>query len=236
MSEDNDKLKETELESPDEQESKIPEEWDSLGGKAQERFQKMIEIKNQALEKQKELERENELLKTRSTPAPAPTPRSTDDLSYEEKIALERLRKVAKVMTQDDVKEMIEDVRRQTREERDRALLDSEHNKLEGKYSTGSYPAYDRAEVEQYMSKMGIYDPEAAYFKLYKDEIIEAEKQNVKAEKPNIPTRTRSKISAGEPWTPEMLSERLAAKDGREWYVKNRDMVNSLYDSWRQGE
>lgn len=220
-----------------------PEEWSSLAGSSRERFKKMIELKNKAIQKSEELEeRLRSLEQQRFVPTPQ-TLRPTSDqtnMTDEEKLAFNRLTKDLGVITRQDLESFKSKIKEEVMSEAQsisaREALDRKHGELEGKYS-GDYPAYDRGEIEEEMRRSGIYDPQYHYEKLYRDEILKIEANKLtgksKTSQPFV-ERTRSRIAGSQEWSPDSLRERLAQADGREFYLKNKEKINKLYDTWRK--
>jgi hypothetical protein len=215
-------------------------EWKSLDGRSRDRFKKVINVKNQALEEAENLKAQNQLLQSQLEKVQNFTQKqpegeiSTEGMTPDEKRAFNRLQQLG-VATKTDVKELTEQIRQQLKEEmqaeKDRELLQREHSKLESKFS-GDYPAYDPKEVEEHMKTKGIYDPETAYKDLYWDEIINLEtKKKTKEEKPTT-LQTKSNISASDPMSPQALSERLAQPDGRKYYLENKDKIEKMTREW----
>lgn len=213
----------------------IPEDWNSLSGKAQDRFKQIMKQKNEALKERETLQQERERLQREleqlRTPKTAPTPPS-GDLTPEEQAAVNRLKQIGEFASKEDVEAEIRKITDRIQAERDREVLDRAHSSLEDKFSgEDGLPAYDRSEIEDHMRKKGIYDPEAAYRDLYFDEIVEARSSKQPKKEP-YSERTRSRIPSGTPWTPETLAERLRKSDGRQFYLKNADKINALYKQW----
>lgn len=214
----------------------VPDEWSNLSGKAQDRFKQIMRQKNEALSERETLTQERERLQREleelRSARPAPMPQS-GDLSPEEQAAIARLKQIGAFATKEEIDAKVKEVTERVQAERDRELLDRTHENLEGKYSgSDNLPAYDRQEIEEYMRKNGIYNPEAAYRDKYFDEILEA-KQTKQTKKEPYTERTKSRIPGGTPWSPETLAERLNKPDGRAFYQKNREKINMLYDQWR---
>jgi len=220
----------------------IPEDWNSLSGKAQDRFKQIMKQKNEALKEREALQREREALQeererlqreleqlrnTRTAPIPP-----GGDLTPEEQAAVNRLKQIGAFASKEDVEAEIRKITERIQAERDREVLDRLHSSLESKFSgEDGLPAYDRSEIEDHMRKKGIYDPEAAYRDLYFEEIVEA-KSSKQPKKEPYSEKTRSRIPSGTPWTPETLAERLRKPDGRQFYLKNADKINALYKQW----
>lgn len=221
---------------PENPKNEVSEEWSSLAGSSQERFKKMIEAKNKALQEKQELEDRLRQLETQR-PAPMPLTQDTVNMTDEEKIAFNRLTKDLGVVTKKDLEELKARLKDEALGEVQaisaRDQLDRKHAELETKYS-GEYPMYDRGEIEEEMRKSQIYDPDYHYFRLYKDEIakVEANKLSGKGKQPFV-ERTRSKISSTQEWTPDSISERLRdPQTGRDFWNKNKEKINKMYDSW----
>jgi hypothetical protein len=220
--------------------NEVNEEWSNLAGSSQDRFKKVIEMKNKALREKQELEEKLKSLEQRPQYVPMPQ-NNTSEPSFandQERLAFERLTKDLKVVTKGDLdslrKTLKEEVLSEAQSLTARESLDRKHAELESKF-TGDYPVYDREEIEEQMQKTGIYDPQYHYEKLYRDEIIklEARKMAGKTDKSSQPfvEKTKSRIAGTQEWTPEALSERLKQPDGREFYLKNKEKITKIYNS-----
>lgn len=244
MSDDNNNLEEpNEIEDLDEgaspaegsKKEQVPDEWDSLSGKSKERFKELSRMKNEFKSEVEELRSElNELRSSRQTDR-VPMP-DTSKLSPQEEAAIRRLKEVGAFATPDDVRAEIERLRAEEQKRQDRMMLDQMHDSLEKEFSSdGDLPAYDRAEVEEHMRAKGIYDPKAAYRDLYWDEITKTKAQKLSGkDKQPVTQKTKSRISTGQPWTPEALQERLQQPDGRQFYLKNKEKITRLMGQWGQ--
>lgn len=220
--------------------NETPEEWESLAGSSRERFKKMIEMKNKALQKSEELEERLKQLEMQSKYAPQPQLSNVDqaNMTEEEKLAFNRLTKDLGVITRKDLEEYKNKIKEEVMSEAQsisaREALDRKHAELESRFS-GDYPAYDRGEIEEEMRRSGIYDPQYHYEKMYRDEIIKIEANKLtgkpKSSQPYV-ERTKSRISGTQEWTPEALRDRLQQADGRDFYLKNKEKINKLYNAW----
>ncbi len=228
-------------ESPTENTSqdRAPDEWQTLAGRSQDRVKKIIAMKNEALDRMREIEQENQRLRSQtmaSVPAPMPAYQS-NDISYEERLAAERLKSTHRFVTQDQLEAEREKIRREFQSVEDRKILDQAHEKLEEKYAKEGLPAYDRQEIEERMAQTRIYDPEYQYEKLNAEEILTAKlkKLSTQSSQP-YSERTRSRITANQEWTPESVAERLRKKDGTQFYLKNKDKIDRMHSDWMRGE
>lgn len=223
--------------SPTEDTSKGPDEWGSLDGRSQDRFQKMIALKNQALREAQEAKQELERVRS-SAPGfvPMPAKPATADASEDERLAASRLQELG-FLTKDELAKEREKIRSEIQAERDRELLDRKHESLKEKYSKNGYPAYDEQEVEAFMQREGIYNPDVAYRELYRQEVIQIEANKIAGDgrDANRPLRTKPKSGGEDVWTPERLQERLRQPDGKEFYLKNVDKINALHTAWNKG-
>jgi hypothetical protein len=213
-----------------------PEDWGKLDGKSQDRFQKIVAMRNEALERADKAERELAAARQIPTPPVKPTVDS-EGLTNEERVALEKIKKVGGFVTQADLEAEKEKIRAENRQEQDRNLLNTAHDKLEGKYTDKrEYPSYDRQEIEEHMKKSGIYNPEAAYRDLYFEEIVAAEKKSGTSTNTKQPftERTKPKTTTASEWDPDSLRERLRKPDGVAFYKKNSTKIDQLYNNWRQ--
>jgi hypothetical protein len=214
---------------------KAPEEWDSLTGKTKERIQKIIQEKNEALDKMRQVEeRLGALEKKEPIPMPALEPKV--DLStpnQEEMAALSRLKQLG-IITREELEKRERELEQKFEAKRSRDYLDKVHEKLEQKYSKGGFPAYDRQEIESLMSETGTYDPEYQYERKYRDEIRSLELKTISTQQQPHTERTKSKISGTQPWTPETLQDRLRQPDGKEFFIKNKDKILKLNQQWER--
>lgn len=230
MSDDTMQLEEvTQSESTAEETSQVqvPEDWNSLDGKSQDRFQTLANLKKQAERKAEEerLKREQleqELKQFKETQR-VPMPNTQSNLTQEEEFAYRRLKEIG-VADQSYVDKKVEEKVRAIEE---RLYFDSLHASLENEFSSKKgYPAYNRSEIEEYMRTKQIYDPKAAYRDLYHDEIVATEANSLKSKNKVVQTEsTKSRIGSANPWTKESLSQRLAEPDGLEFFKKNKEKI-----------
>lgn len=231
MSDDTMQLDEvTQSESTTEQTSQVqtPDEWSSLDGSSQERFQTLANKKKEA-ERTAELERKQreklELeLRSLKESQPVPMPRTQSKMSQEEESAYKRLQEIG-VADQVYVDKKIEE---KIRVIEDRLYFDSLHAGLERDIGNKKgMPKYDRSEVESHMREKQIFDPKAAYQDLYHDEIVAYEVGQLTSKKQkSVQTEsTKSRIGTSEPWTRQSLGERLRQPDGKEFFIKNREKI-----------
>lgn len=203
-----------------------PDEWQTLDGKSQDRFQALANLKKEA-ERQAEKERserqrlERELEEARTVQQRVPMPR-TGEMSPDEEAAYKRLTQLG-VADQAYVKREIDS---QVKRIEDRLYFDALHSKLESEFnSKKGMPRYDRAEIEAHMKEHQNFDPRAAYRDLYYDELVAFEVENSKKQKVVQTEPTKSRIGSSEPWTKASLAERLRQPDGVEFFRKNRDKI-----------
>lgn len=230
MSDDTMQLEEVnQSESTTEETSKnqVPEDWNNLDGKSQERFQALANQKKEYEKKAKEetqrrekLEQELKSLKeTQRVPMPSST---KSNMTPEEEIAYRRMTEIG-VANQDYVDKKVDE---KVRAIEDRMYFDNLHSKLEDEIrSNKGYPAYERSEVEAYMRENQIYSPKAAYRDLYHDEIVAIEATKYSKNKTVKTEGTSSRIGSTSPWTKESLAERLRQPDGIEFFRKNKDKI-----------
>lgn len=170
--------------------------------------------------------REEEEVETK-VPAPVTTTTSTpNQLSPEAEKAIGILKERGFV-TQDQIEAKIEELK-------NRQVLDSEHVRLESKYSgSDGRPVYDKGKIETFMRKRGIYDPEAAYKIMNEDELLDWRlkqsegviKKDLKVEKGGS---TAGNVIDRNTITSEMIAEKMQTPEGRAWYEKNRDKILTL--------
>lgn len=234
MSEDTIQLEEvTQPESTAEETSSVeaPDEWQSLDGKSQERFQALANQKKEA-ERQAEKERQEkerltkelELLRQSQVSQPRIPMPQTGEMTAEEKAAYKRLTELG-VADQSYVDKKVDE---KVKAIEDRLYFDGLHQRLELDInSKKGMPKYDRQEVEAHMREKQIFDPKAAYNDLYHDEILAYEvSQSTSNKQKAVQTEgTRSRISTTEPWTKVSLAERLRQPDGLEFFRKNKDKI-----------
>lgn len=114
----------------------------------------------------------------------------------------------------------------------DKAVLNSEHVRLGNIYSgSDGRPKYDREEVENYMRKHAVYDPQVAYDQLHKSELLDWEIKKLEEErkkKPYVEKQGRSTAEHDDNViTREKIAERVEAGD-REWYERHRSKILEL--------
>lgn len=218
-------------ESPAEETSNVevesPDEWSSLDGKSQERFQKLANLKREA-EKQAEQERvAREKLEARLESLEKnqriPMPR-TNQMTDEEQRAYKRLQELG-VANQNYVDRKVNE---KLKAIEDRMYFDGLHNDLARDINSQSgLPKYDREEIEKEMKRTQNWNPRAVYRDLYHDEIVayEAGKLTSKKKKTVQTEGTKSRIGTQQPWTKESLAERLRQPDGKQFFIKNREKI-----------
>ena len=196
-------------------EPEIATEWSSLKGNTQERIVQLIREK-------KALRTALESNRTQATSVTNVEPPQDANLSESEiKDAVGKLSKYG-VATKDDLRAI-----------EDRLLLDSEHNRLKGKYpGSDGEPKYVPEEVEEY-SRSHYFggNLDAAFKDMYWDEFVDMEvkkrgKTSTYTEKPTASTRVGDR-----PLTVESLRERLKQADGAEWWSKNRERIEPLLEN-----
>lgn len=180
---------------------------------------------NELIGQIKNLERQVAEAKT----APAPTPaKPQPELDEEAQKAAAYLKKLGFVQAEDLKKE------REVLESRQ--ALNLEHARLEGTFTgADGRPKYDRAKIEDFMRSRGIYDPEAAYTVMHKDELIEFEIKKATNQKPK-PFVARPGSSGGtqggsDTITREMIADWLKTPDGRAKYEQNRPKILKMMAS-----
>lgn len=126
-----------------------------------------------------------------------------------------------------------EDQEKVFRSVEDRMTLNNEHLRLENVFSgSDGRPKYDRKEVEAFMQKRGIFDPETAYEKLNKEELFDWEVKQYEAKRGKKPFVQKPVSTVGErednKITPEKIAEWLKTPEGREKYEQNREKILSM--------
>jgi hypothetical protein len=217
--------------------AETPDEWTSLSGDSQNRFQSLANLKKQAeqtaekerAEKEK-VKAELEALKAQQVRVPMPT---NGKMTPEEEQARKRLLELD--ITDKDYVDRV--VTEKIKVIEDRLYFDALHAQLEQEINSKSgMPKYNRKEVEAHMREKQIYDPKASYENLYHDEIVayEAGQLNSKKTKAVQTESTRSRISTNEPWTRASLAERLRQPDGKEFFIKNREKIIRMQSTLEQ--
>jgi hypothetical protein len=186
--------------------------WEGLSGKTQDRVMQLLRRAKKA---------EEELGKSKfQTTAPSAAQEKTDSPSETEvKEAISKLRGYG-VVTQEDMRTL-----------QDRIYLDREHSRLENKFNgSDGRPKYVSEEVEDY-AKSHYFggNLEAAYWDMYRDELIDAEVKSRGSKKKIVTEKPTASVKIGEqPLTRESLAKRLAEPDGAEWWQKNREKIEPL--------
>jgi len=215
--------------------SEKSEEWASLSGGSQERFQQLANKRKEAEEQSLKLKEENEKLrkdmedKITQMKSNQPNQPQENSQTANEQLAFARLKNIG-MATRDEQKNEIDKLRQEFQAEKDREKLNSEHSRLETKYSSDGLPKYDSKEIEDYMRKEGIYNPEAAYRNKYFDEL----KNSTVSTNHQSVLQTKSKIDETDVWTPERLAERLRKPDAREFFLKNQSKIDRLEEKWKE--
>jgi len=177
---------------------------------------------NELLAKNKELESKLDTIEEKMAPPPPPPIDSTQELTPEVQRAVSYLKKLGFITKEEQDKKI--------REVQDRAFLNGEHLRLENKYSgNDTRPKYDSKEVEDFMRKRGIYDPEVAYEKLYKKELFDYELKKYDEGRKKKPFVQKAGSSAGSrednTITREKITEWIKTPEGRMKYEQNRDKI-----------
>lgn len=227
MSDDTMQLEEVQPESTTEETSQVPDDWNNLDGKSQERFQSLAnqkkEYEKKAREESQKRERLELELKALKDAQRVPMPSiSKSKMTPEEETAYKRMTEIG-VANQEYVDKKVDE---KVKAIEDRLYFDNLHLKLEEEIkSKKGYPAYDRSEVEAYMRDKQIYDPKAAYRDLYYDEIVASETTKNNSKKTVKTEGTASRIGSQSPWTKESLAERLRQPDGMIFFKKNKEKI-----------
>jgi hypothetical protein len=184
-------------------------EFSSLRGSTQDRIRDLIKEREEWKRKAQEKETvkvEPNIIEGKKTFTP------------EQSTAIEKLRSFG-IVTKEDLQAV-----------KDQMVLDSEYSRLETAYGgQDGRPKFDRMEVEDYMRKSGIYNPEKAYKDMYEEELFDWRVKNMSRKKtPNFSSKPQSQSTfREEPMSVESIRERLKTSEGREWYEKNRDKILS---------
>lgn len=234
MSEDTMQLEEVNQPSSTNEKTSQPDEWSTLDGKSQDRFQALANLKKKAedeatVERDKVTRLEKDLKSLRESTTKVPMPQTTNnEMTADEKTAYNRLTQLG-VADQSYVDRKVSE---KLKVIEDRLYFDRLHEKLEGEVSSKKgMPKYDRDEVEGYMREKQIYDPRAAYRDLYHDEILANEASKISKTKTVQTESTKSRIGTSEPWTKESLAERLRQPDGTEFFRKNKEKIMRMQGS-----
>ena len=115
----------------------------------------------------------------------------------------------------------------------DRIVLDTEHSRLEQSLDgADGRPKYDRKEVEEFMKARAIYDPETAYEKMHRDEIIDWHVKQSQ-QKP-APARSEGASTpgatgqGGDVISRDTIREKMGTAEWRSFYEQNRDKILTL--------
>lgn len=146
----------------------------SLSERTQKRIRTLIGERNEEIEKRKAAEtrtRELEGLVTSGGQATSLPKTETTQKALEQdpqlREAVEKLKKIGGFVTDKDLETY-----------QNRMLLETQHSKMEQKYpGDKDMPKYDPVEVEDYMRRARIYNPEVAYLNLYDKERIQKAKK-----------------------------------------------------------
>lgn len=102
--------------------------------------------------------------------------------------------------------------------------LDREHERLERENRSfrrkhPEFPVYDREQVEDYGRRHNIFNPEAAFHELYRDEYLDLGLSDV-PKKPPVTDKPSAAASGSheEPMDITKLREKLSGPKGTEWY------------------
>ena len=180
---------------------------------------------NQLVGKIKDLE--DKLENVGDSKVPAPVPGAPAPLTPELQRAKEQIQSL-KFVDEDALEKRV-------RQMEDRILLDTEHGRLETSLTgDDGRPKYERKEVEEFMRKKAVYDPETAYEKLYQAELLDWHIKEA-GKKKSAPPRSDSGQAKGteqkgdtQTLTREMIREKMSTPEWRSFYDKNRDTILSL--------
>lgn len=185
-----------------EEEAKWAKEWVSLKGSTQDRIKEIIQERDEAKEKVAQIQIAQQDYQ-RVSQAPV-QPISNDEIDQ----AINTL-KSRGVVTKEDLDILFYQIKR----EKDFERLESKYDGSDG------LPKFDKQEVDDYMKRKSIWEPEAAFRNMYFDEFMDARKisqrKGIYTEKP-----TASSSQKEEPLTIETLREKLRGPKGREYYEK----------------
>lgn len=179
--------------------------WNSLKGGTQERIKQILHERDELRSKVTQPQVQ--------TPQPTyPTQASDDEVMQAANI----LKSKANFVTRDDLDALA-------------WTLDKEkkHERLSGKYSgSDGLPKYDRQEVEDYMNRKKIWDPEVAFRDMYFDEFVDSGKTHKKQVYTEKPTATAGR---DEPLTLESFRAKLKADPTYyDKLMKNPDKLDAL--------
>ena len=116
---------------------------------------------------------------------------------------------------------------------KERSIIEGEHTRLSSTYSgSDGRPKYDKKEVEEYMLKKSVYDPEVAYKALHETELLDwslKQADGKKKERPYVEKRGQVQLDReGNSITREMIADWMKTPEGRVKYEKNRDKILTL--------
>jgi len=142
------------------------EEKKVLSERTQKRIRQLVEERNAERKKREEAEASVAIPQTSYT---GPTRRAMErDPQLQQ--AIDKLTEVGFVKQEDLKKEM--------QRLQDRMVLEGEHERLKIKYpGNDKLPPYDPVEIEEFMKREGLYNPEVAYKEMYEAERIQAAKE-----------------------------------------------------------
>lgn len=208
------------IEGGAEQQEPEEAEWRSLKGPTQDRIKRLIQEK-------KAQEAENARLRSAVGTVPPPPPGYGGQSDPNVQDAVRKLDQVG-LATKDFVKESVDQSVGNLR-------WQFEIERLESKYSgDDGRPKFDREEYQDYIGRHPEYRsylPEDVYDKMYHEELHDWDSQQtggkvLSRNKTLRPTRTTS--GGEEPLTPELIEARLREPDGRAWYEKNIEKINTV--------
>lgn len=175
--------------------------------------------KNKQLET--ELEEQQAQLRNSPTQQPQALPPETERVK-------EFLQQTVGVVTKEELAQSMQSIQ-------DRMALNSQHTELQRRYSgEDGRPAYNYQEIENFMRKRGIYDPEAAYEIMHKDELFDwqlkqHEKKRGTSQSPGIKPRSGGTVPTDNTITREKVQEWLKTPEGRKKYEQNRGKILQLF-------
>lgn len=204
--------------------------WNNLTGSSQERFRDLSRSLNQERLEKERLEAEIRRLQFGGS-IPTPQALSQSTVTPEIKSAVNQLSDYG-VATKDFVAQTAEQM---INNRLSGIVYNMEMDRLAGKHNgSDGLPSFSRDEYEAYIGthpQYRNYSPEDVYTKMYEDDIFDARvktlgKSPQSKGTPSLrPTRTRVQE---EPLSPEYIEQRLKEPDGREWYERHQQEINSV--------
>lgn len=193
-------------------------EWNNLKGHTQDRIKQILKERNDWMQRAQVAP---------TAPVYSGQPQNDTPKAPEVTDAVRRLSEVG-IATKDEVQETVN-------RSIGNLVYSFEIEKLTNRYDgANGLPKFDKDEYEDYVNRYPQYRnyaPEDVYEKMYSEEILDWRSQqrgkpSTQQQSPSLrPTKTQVRE---EPWTPELIEQRLREPDGLQWYEKNKDRINTV--------